>query len=166
MHPFKYCTNIEDLKHMLNNSDIPFLKYNKNNVAISNNCINLLKLLLNKNSTERISLVNILNHNWFTVKEEKHHHDFVIIDDHFTVRCNPLLSKIERSNPILIKTETISVPVPVPVPVSLVKQEDHIYPRSAPNTWHIRLVDSLWNIGSSTFGYISKLGNTKIFNNN
>ncbi len=136
-HPFKYCSNLEDLKDTLNQTDIIYLPYNKKRVALSNECIELMKALLNKDLKNRIKLHDILNHHWFR-KRDIVHHEFVVVEDHFqTLQSQlPIINEKNRNGSF---------------------RHDHVI-GSAPDPWHVKLVDSLWNIGSSTFGYISRFG--------
>lgn len=133
MHPFKYCSNLDDLKDTLNQNNILFLPYNKNKVVLTNDCINLMKSLLDKNIDSRIKLHDILNHQWF-IEKDYIHHDFVVIEDNNVSQqfnpCNSLDTQ-QRVKPII---------------------------GSAPDPWHVKLMDSIWNFGSSTFGYISRFG--------
>lgn len=143
-HPFKFCSNINDLKGMLKDSEITYFERNKRGAIVSVECIDLMKKLLDKDLHSRIKLSEILNHNWFD--EEKEYHEFVVIDDYFPQSESIQISSLQPSFGNKQYNTT----------------EYNYMPGSAPNTWQTRLVDSIWNIGSSTFGYISRIGTSLI----
>jgi serine/threonine-protein kinase ULK/ATG1 len=61
-NPFINCKNITELKKMLDKFIFKLPNINKN---LSNNCINFINLLLEKNNTCRLSCDKMLIHNWF-----------------------------------------------------------------------------------------------------
>lgn len=61
-HPLNDCKDLEDLKNFINNDQIKIPKENCEN-QISNDCINILSMLLEK-SSNRVNLNQIKNHNW------------------------------------------------------------------------------------------------------
>ncbi len=167
IHPFKSCYNIIDLKEKVNETEINFASITSANIIINQECINLMRLLLSRNLTNRIKLHDILNHKWF--ENEKSHNGFVILEDYFGDNTILQNNSIQSNNLIqqnnLIQNNSIQN--------NLIKndlaqnnsiQNDNYIPYqpvigSAPNSWASKLITSIVNLGNSTFGYISKIGN-------
>lgn len=67
-HPYGSCTNLTELKNKIADTDIqiPYVdnKGNKINAEVSQECLSLLKMLLQKDVNKRISWDNFFNHKW------------------------------------------------------------------------------------------------------
>lgn len=67
-HPMVQCKDIEELKNYINENEIAIPPDNFNG-TISVECVNILKLLLQKSDKDRINIQNILKHKWFNEVE-------------------------------------------------------------------------------------------------
>jgi len=65
-HPFEECRTIPELKDTLSTKKIEIPPNNTKNKSVSLDCISLLKKLLEKKVTERISWDEFFNHPWVT----------------------------------------------------------------------------------------------------
>jgi serine/threonine protein kinase len=63
-HPFSKCTNIDELKEAFKFINLIIPPINTKNTQISSECINLLKLLLQKDYTKRITWDDYFDHEW------------------------------------------------------------------------------------------------------
>lgn len=159
-HPFRYCNDINELKQVHKDHQIIYLPYNQNNIKISYKCMDLMKKLLDKNTITRINIEDVLKHIWFI--EEKTVHDFVLIEDYFDYDKKESYDDnivIDENNTF---DEVDNVPKQLLCPISANndcnKSEYKYLPSSAPTTWSMKVMESIWNFGNSTFGYISKFG--------
>lgn len=63
-HPYDSCNNIPELKSKINSKNIIIPPYDTENIYVSNECLSLLKGLLKKKSSDRITWDSFLNHPW------------------------------------------------------------------------------------------------------
>ncbi len=68
-HPYHSCKSISDLKNIINTKEIEIPPLNTPNKKISEECIKLLKKLLQKDVSDRISWDDFLNYPWLTMQE-------------------------------------------------------------------------------------------------
>lgn len=132
-HPFNHCVDVEELRQCVNDDDVPLSKYNKNYIPISNNCLNLLLQMLDKQSTNRIQLDDILDHPWFTEKEIEIN-EFVLTE----IDENKLSSNTTTQN-IDIKQRSHQNKNSI----------DDIISKTAPTMFPIAIIDKLINFRKS-----------------
>lgn len=65
MHPLEKCKNMTDLKNTITNSSIIIPPVNNTNESVSNECLSLLHLLIQKDVSKRITWDDFFNHSWF-----------------------------------------------------------------------------------------------------
>lgn len=65
-HPFEKCKSVPELKDQLSKTQIPIPPVNTLNKDVSQNCISLLKSLLQKKVTNRIMWDDFFKHPWLT----------------------------------------------------------------------------------------------------
>lgn len=70
VHPYHKCKKYSDLLEYNNNNIINIPPNLNSNIKISISCINLLRSLLKKKTSERITWDNFIKHNWFKNQEE------------------------------------------------------------------------------------------------
>ena len=68
-HPYESCKNINQLINMHNNNKIEIPPKNTTNNNVSNQCLDLLHKLLQKQVTERITWDDYFSHMWVNVKK-------------------------------------------------------------------------------------------------
>lgn len=67
-HPYDKCMSIPDLKNVIENEQLEIPPKNNNtNKLVSNECLTLLRLLLQKNVTNRITWNEFFDHPWLTL---------------------------------------------------------------------------------------------------
>ena len=70
MHPYNKCKNYNNLLKYNNNNVINIPPKLNSNIEVSFSCINLLKSLLKKETSERITWNDFIIHDWFKNQEE------------------------------------------------------------------------------------------------
>ena len=70
VHPYHKCKKYSDLLEYKNNNMINIPPNLNSNIKVSISCINLLRSLLKKDTSERITWDNFIKHNWFKNQEE------------------------------------------------------------------------------------------------
>jgi serine/threonine-protein kinase ULK/ATG1 len=110
-HPYHKCKDLEDLKEF-SKKDIMIPPKNNSNKDISNDCIDLMQKMLNKEEKDRITLNNLFNHAWIkdtlkinyklinnTIKEESEEsEESDESDDSDKSKSNSILNSSKSSN--------------------------------------------------------------------
>lgn len=68
-HPYHKCKNIDELKRCIDIETVKIPPSETTNTNISSNCVDLLKLLLQKEVDRRITWLNLFNHPWVNMYE-------------------------------------------------------------------------------------------------
>jgi serine/threonine-protein kinase ULK/ATG1 len=64
VHPYENCKTLDELKNVINTTDIKIPPDNSDVKGISDDCINLLSKILQKNTTQRIGWEEFFNNKW------------------------------------------------------------------------------------------------------
>ena len=184
-NPFKDCKHIDTLLLSVKDNSIFFPQLNKNKDQISEECIDLLKSMLEKDLSRRITIDQVLKHKW--IVGEKMHYSPVskapkfvevkYLNNHYAKKDldNTLGRKgLGASEPIKVpntlgdlirakKPQTtgaqMSQPVKIPVSVTSKSIQKTIVPGSAPSGWATSIYNGLKYVGGS----VSKLRGSSIY---
>lgn len=89
-HPFATCKTIPELKETISKTTIEIPPTNTKNKDVSDNCISLLKQLLQKQVNERISWSNFFNHPWVNIYQ----YTYNLNDQYETQLCSTSLGSL------------------------------------------------------------------------